>query len=535
VSARHAVASRPDGALGEPDRGAARDARTTGATSWLRGVFSLLGVAVALAAAATMRSQFAAVYAAYFAIAFAFQFVWLGSRFPFALPYYTTMNAFAYIAGPPVVTLEYLQRVLSYPILAWLARRGWMSLPPPLEPVLGRGPERAGGTLRAWIDHGTAGALGCLSILLRCGIFAWLRAQDLALVPAIAITEYATLAILGALHAAVPLPMATELRLGGRWRWRLDDERIDLVVVVIFVAPLFVFVINLAWAFEGLGGAVGFSLATLGPHVLMKLSNDRLGRVQALLETKQRELKDLVHTVAHDLKSPISSALLTTDLIADRDGDALSRETQEDLGRVVRLLSRAEDMVRDLLRVFRIVWEPETWGEVDLDRTMAAVLETAGPKAAARSATISVAPLPMIWGQAGKLEHALSNLVENAVKHVPAADGAIAVEAVVDAGAVTICVRDNGPGIPPDYHRQIFELYSRVPRRAEGDGSGVGLAIVKRVVEAHGGLVWVESEVDAGSRFFVRLPRVLSAPAARDATPSDAIAAPAAPAPEASS
>jgi signal transduction histidine kinase len=239
--------------------------------------------------------------------------------------------------------------------------------------------------------------------------------------------------------------------------------------------------------------------------------------VSALLESKQQELKELVHTVAHDLKSPISSALLTTDLVMERDGAVLTSEAREDLNRVVRLLSRAEDMVRDLLRVFRIVWEPERWSNVELDRTMAQVLETIAAKASARQATISVAPLPTVRGQAGKLEHALSNLVENAIKHVPESGGSIAVDAEIHDDVATICVRDNGCGIPPDYHQRIFDIYSCVPRRSGAAGSGVGLAIVKRVVEGHGGRVWVESEVDVGSRFYVQLPGIVAAPSVEGA------------------
>ncbi|MBM4269183.1 MAG: HAMP domain-containing histidine kinase [Deltaproteobacteria bacterium] len=456
-----------------------------------------------------MEGSSRAVYVAYFFLALVLQFVWLGSRFPFALPYYTAMNAFAYIAGPAVVTLEYAQRLISYPALAWLARRGWMSLPPPLEPVLGNA--EPGQRLQAWIDHGTAGTLAAFGVLLRYGIFVWLQSSfELGLIPAIAVAEFATLALLGALHAMMPLPMTEALRLGGVLRWRLDDERVDLVVVVILVAPLFVFVINLAWVMEGLPAAIGFSLATFGPHLLMKLSNDRLGRVEGLLESKQQELKDLVHTVAHDLKSPISSALLTTDLVLDRDGGSLGAEAREDLGRVVRLLSRAEDMVRDLLRLFRIVWEPERRTEVDLDQTIAGVLEAIQPKAAARGARIITAPLPRILGQAVKLEHAFSNLLENAVKHLPASGGVIAVEARIESTVATICVRDNGCGIPSDYHHRIFELYSRVPRPSDPQSSGVGLAIVKRVVEAHGGRVWVESEAECGSRFYMQLPMIIS-------------------------
>lgn len=480
-------------------------------TGRLRAAFSLLGFVIALLAVFTMRESERAVYVTYFAIAFVFQFVWLGSRFPFALPYYTAMNAFAYIGGPAVVALEYGQRLLSYPVFAWLARRGWMSLPPPLVPILQ--PEPGTSRLAAWVDHGTAGTLGALGVLLRWGSFTILRSGlELGLVPALAISEYGTLAALGVLHTLFPLPMREELSGGGRWRWRLDDERVDLIVVVVLVAPIFVFVINLAWVFEGLPGAAGFTLATLGPHVLTKLSNDRLQRASALLEAKQQELKDLISTLAHDLKSPISSALLTTDLVLEHPGSKLSTEDRENLERVVRLLSRSEDMVRDLLRVFRIVWERGQWSEVDLDTVVRRAVETVSARASARGVAVTVDPLPVVWGEAKKLEHAFSNLLDNAVRHAPQGSGTVQLQASVEDGLATLCVRDNGCGIPRDYHERIFELYAQVPGPADGGGSGVGLAIVKRVVQDHGGRVWVESEPNAGTSFYVQLPRVLAPP-----------------------
>ncbi len=469
--------------------------------------FSLLGGGLAVATALSMRSAHAAAYVAYLVLAFVFQFIWLGSPFPFALPFYTTMNAFAYIAGPPVVALEYLQRVVSYPLLAHLAERGWIALPPPLEPVIGALRGDRGDRLRAWIDHGTTGTLGALGILVRAYLSSWLRTSgDVSFAGSIAITEYTTLAVLGLLHLVLPLPVAAQLRRGG-WRWwRLDDERVDLIVVVLLVAPIFVFLINFGYRLSGLPGAIGFSIATLGPHVLTKLSTDRLTRVTSLLEQKQAELKDLVSTVAHDLKSPVESALITVDMVLDRDGATIGSAARADLELAIGLLARTEAMVRDLARVFRIVWEPEAWGSVSLDQVLAGVIEALAPKAHARHVQIWVSPLPAVWGQAGKLEHAFTNLVGNAIEHARPDGGRVSVHAETTNGFVTICVRDDGLGIPADYQRRIFELYTRVP--GPRPGSGVGLSIVKRVVEAHGGTVWVESEVGDGSRFYVRLPSV---------------------------
>jgi signal transduction histidine kinase len=106
----------------------------------------------------------------------------------------------------------------------------------------------------------------------------------------------------------------------------------------------------------------------------------------------------------------------------------------------------------------------------------------------------------------------VTNLLSNALKYVPAASGRVEVTGALEDGCVCLSVRDNGIGIPAAYHRGIFELFGRVPGQeqvVDGQvvaGTGVGLAIVKRIVEAHAGTVAVESEPGAGSRFTVRLP-----------------------------
>ena len=130
------------------------------------------------------------------------------------------------------------------------------------------------------------------------------------------------------------------------------------------------------------------------------------------------------------------------------------------------------------------------------------------PRIAARQVRVEVAsPLPAIRGQALKLRHVVENLIGNAIRFVPAGTGTIAVSATRENGAVILAVRDNGVGIPPEYHAEIFKMFRRAPN-ADGDeaGTGMGLAIVKRIVEGHGGEVWVDSAPGAGSVFRVRLP-----------------------------
>jgi signal transduction histidine kinase len=152
-------------------------------------------------------------------------------------------------------------------------------------------------------------------------------------------------------------------------------------------------------------------------------------------------------------------------------------------------------MIVDLLRMVRIVSEPEPVETVDLGAITAQAVDVLRPHIAARRVRIEVRePLPAIPGQATTLRHVVSNLLGNAIRFVPPGTGTIGVSARRDGGSIVLAVRDNGAGIPAEYHTAIFELFRRVPDGNGSEaGSEMGLAIVKRIVETHGGPVWVES------------------------------------------
>jgi signal transduction histidine kinase len=170
-------------------------------------------------------------------------------------------------------------------------------------------------------------------------------------------------------------------------------------------------------------------------------------------------------------------------------------------------------MIRDLLSLFRITSSPEHPAEVDLYALARQAVDDLRPQIGAKDARLEVEPLPTVWGQPRKLSHVFANVLENAVKYVPTGTGRIHVDARIENGAAIVCVRDNGVGIAPEYQARIFDVFGRVPDREQQvdgrsvGGSGVGLAIAKEIVAAHGGHIWVESAPGAGSAFFLRLPR----------------------------
>lgn len=240
--------------------------------------------------------------------------------------------------------------------------------------------------------------------------------------------------------------------------------------------------------------------------------NAELDEKNRALETNQEELRTLVYAVTHDLKNPTNSILLTADLLQEREANALSPQGREDLDRIVTLASTTEDMIRDLFGLFRITTAAEQPAWVDVDAQVESAIATLRVQIDAKQAEVVADDLPRMWARPGQLSNVVQNLLSNAVKYVPAGRGRIEITGRIDGDASVLCVSDNGVGIPPRYHRGIFELFGRVPPEEQPvdgvgvAGSGVGLAIAKRIVEAHGGTISVESEEGGGSRFWVRLP-----------------------------
>jgi len=234
------------------------------------------------------------------------------------------------------------------------------------------------------------------------------------------------------------------------------------------------------------------------------------------LRRESARYRGLVHVVTHDLKTPINAIYITADLVLARRS-ALAPETREAIERIRRTAEATEAKVVDLMKLFRVVTtaEPRAW--IDLNQLVRDSLRELHGLVEAKAVRIDVERLPVIWGEREKLGHAVTNLLSNAVKYVRSGHGRVRVSGHVADGCTAFAVEDNGIGIPDAYHERIFELFARVPETEQDlegiavHGTGVGLALVRQIVESHHGTVRVRSVPDGGSRFEVRLP-VLNAP-----------------------
>ena len=217
-------------------------------------------------------------------------------------------------------------------------------------------------------------------------------------------------------------------------------------------------------------------MATLAPHYLLKLLNDRRNRLarnatvleqlNVALRRKQQELAEFVYTVTHDLKSPVNAILLTADEALDREGDDLTLETRGDLEQIARMAETTEHIIGDLLGLFRITTTDEPVADVSLETIVTSVVDGLQAQIAAKRARVEVGELPVVRGQATKLEHAVANLLSNAVKYVPRGAGVVQVSAEERDGDTTLCVRDNGVGIEARFTARSSSCSPASPRPA---------------------------------------------------------------------
>lgn len=236
----------------------------------------------------------------------------------------------------------------------------------------------------------------------------------------------------------------------------------------------------------------------------------------AALRDKNAELDSFVHTVSHDLKSPLVTIQEMIRLVLDEHAGGVDDEGRHYLERIQVNSRRMERLVLDLLVLARIDREARVLEEVDLARVVEDRLAEQAEPIRRRGIRVVVGDLPTIRAVRVQIEQVIRNLLTNALKYMgDTPSPAIEIGAVDRGDALECWVRDTGIGIDPVYHTKIFELFQRL-NEIEAEGTGVGLPIVKKIVEGAGGRIWVESAPGQGSTFrFIwpdAEPRVLLTP-----------------------
>ena len=222
------------------------------------------------------------------------------------------------------------------------------------------------------------------------------------------------------------------------------------------------------------------------------------------LKSSNRDLEDFAYIVAHDLKAPLRAIGSLARWLGMDYREQIDADGQEVIDLLMGRTQRMEGLIEGILRYSRVNQERTKFEIVNLGKVVKNVIDLLAPP---EHIQISVAPnLPTITGDAVQLGQLFQNLLSNAIKFMDKPEGRIDVRCTLQSHEAIIEVRDNGPGIEPQYFEKIFEIFETLQARDEFESTGIGLSIVKKIVNLHQGTIRVESKMGVGTSFFVTLP-----------------------------
>jgi light-regulated signal transduction histidine kinase (bacteriophytochrome) len=256
--------------------------------------------------------------------------------------------------------------------------------------------------------------------------------------------------------------------------------------------------------FNGLGtvaNALAVGIARSRADAAIRARAEQLAQMAAALQRSNRDLDQFAYVASHDLKAPLRGIANLSQWIEEDLGDAVPESSREHLRLLRSRVNRMEALIDGVLaysRAARTAGERET---VAIGRVLRDVVDLISPPS---NVEISVSPdLPTLTTHRLPLQQVFMNLITNAVKYAATArpDVRVVVSYRDSQGVPEFAVSDNGPGIDAAFHEKIWGIFQTLQPRDEVEGTGIGLALVKKIVEARGGRVWVESSAGHGATF----------------------------------
>ncbi|HHY75143.1 MAG TPA: PAS domain S-box protein, partial [Bacillus bacterium] len=220
-----------------------------------------------------------------------------------------------------------------------------------------------------------------------------------------------------------------------------------------------------------------------------------LRRTEEDLRRSNYELQQFAYVASHDLQEPLRMVTSYIGLLNKKFGDQLDPKAKEYMSYAAEGSHRMRELIDDLLAYSRIDSQSTVLEEIDMNDKVRAVIEDLHVAIGEIGAEVVVNPLPKICGDRTQMKQLMTNLISNAIKfHRDDEVPRIEISAVTFDDKFVFSVRDNGIGIDPKYQEKLFKMFSRLHTREEYPGTGIGLAISKKIVERHGGKIWFESE-----------------------------------------
>jgi signal transduction histidine kinase len=251
-------------------------------------------------------------------------------------------------------------------------------------------------------------------------------------------------------------------------------------------------------------------LSTLAGQAASAIQNsllyEQMRRQASELTRSNSELEQFAYVASHDLQEPLRMITGYTNLLAKRYGGKLDQDADDFIGFAVNGAKRMHVLINDLLSYSRAGTNRNRLTQTNCEETLARTLASLQAAIEESGAAITHDDLPTVMADRTQMDQLFQNLIGNAIKYRGAVPPQIHVGCQRDGGWWVFSVRDNGIGIDPRYSERIFIIFQRLHTRDEYSGTGIGLAICKKIVERHGGKIWIESELGQGTTCYFKLP-----------------------------
>lgn len=289
------------------------------------------------------------------------------------------------------------------------------------------------------------------------------------------------------------------------------------------------------WTIEGISGSYDFEQNNFSYQInylpirsdegeiiygmLMVVDITDLKKIQQKLESQatdlkrsNEELERFAYVASHDLQGPLRTISSYLQLLESRYSDKLQGDAKEFINYSVAGAKRMQRLIQDLLNYSRINTRPKAFTEVNLNEVMQVVIKNIESNVEASGAELRVDTLPTVVGDSNQLMQLFQNLIDNAIKFVKDRKPLVLVNVEDHKNEWLFVIRDNGIGIQQEFKEKIFQIFQRLHAETDFPGTGIGLAICKKIAHLHGGDIWFESEPEHGTAFFFSISKNLRKP-----------------------
>ena len=233
----------------------------------------------------------------------------------------------------------------------------------------------------------------------------------------------------------------------------------------------------------------------------------QLAQRTAQLEASNKERDDFSYSMSHDMRTPLRALDGFSHILMDEYAGKLDEEGKRLISVVLGNTQRMSQLIDDILKFSRTGRFEMTLSEIDMEKMARGVVEELRPTESGATMQFEIEHLPPVWGDSAMLRQVFMNLLSNAIKFShPNATPKIAVGGYIEEGEAVYYVRDNGVGFDMRFANKLFGVFQRLHSINEFEGTGIGLAIVKRIITRHGGRVWAEGKLNEGATIYFSLP-----------------------------